>query len=124
MIYRILAEFVVIIHFSFVLFVLLGGLLVLKYWRCAWLHVPAILWAVLISFAGWDCPLTPLENGLRQQGGTAGYGNGFTEHYILPILYPTALTRNLQIALGLFVLMLNTAVYVFVILRYRRVRTS
>ena len=109
--YGFLADLVVLVHFAFVLFVVLGGLLVLKWKRLAWVHVPAFLWGALIEFAGWICPLTPLENWLRVKGGVTGYRSGFIEHYILPVLYPTLLTRRLQIALGLFVLGVNLGIY-------------
>lgn len=109
--YGALAEVVVALHVLFVLFVLFGGLLTIRWPRAAWIHLPAACWGALISFAGWVCPLTPLEKWLRRQGGTAGYEGGFIEHYLLPILYPRALTRNVQIVLGLFVLLLNGLIY-------------
>lgn len=78
-----------------------------------WLHLPAALWGALIEFAGWVCPLTPLENWLRLQGGEATYSGGFVEHYILPILYPARLTRELQIILGMLVVLINALAYYF-----------
>ncbi len=118
MIYRALADLVVVLHLGFVLFVILGGLLVFKYPRCVWLHIPAFLWAAVISFMGWVCPLTPLENWLRHQSGAAVYESGFIKHYIVPVLYPSALTRDLQVLLGVFVLVLNAVVYA-VVLQHR-----
>ncbi len=111
MIYRLTADLVVLIHLAFILFAALGGLLVLKYRRCALLHLPALVWAVLISLANWVCPLTPLENWLRERGGLLGYETSFIEHYILPVIYPTELTRSLQIFLGLLVLVINLGIY-------------
>lgn len=111
MIYRLTADFVVLIHLAFILFAALGGLLVLKYRRCALIHLPALVWAVLISFAGWICPLTPLENWLRERGGVLGYETSFIEHYILPVIYPGELTRRMQIFLGLLVLIINLGIY-------------
>ncbi len=111
MIYRLTADFVVLIHLAFILFAAFGGLLVLKYPRCALLHVPALIWAVLISLAGWVCPLTPLENWLRERSGAVGYDTSFIEHYILPIIYPGELTRGMQIFLGLLVLVINLGIY-------------
>jgi hypothetical protein len=111
MIYRALADFVVLIHMAFVLFVAIGGLLVFKWRRVAWFHIPAALWGALIEFAGWVCPLTPLENWLRRRGGEAGYQTGFIEHYLLPLIYPAPLSRNLQVVLGLLVLGFNLAIY-------------
>jgi hypothetical protein len=115
--YRVFAELIVLVHLAFVFFAVLGGLLVLRWKRCAWLHVPAVLWAALIEFAGWVCPLTPLENWLRERGGVIAYRSGFVEHYILPLLYPAVLTRRLQIVLGLFVLGINLGIYGWVVYR-------
>ena len=84
-----LADLLVLFHATFVLFVVAGGLLVLKWPRLAWLHIPCALWGVLIEFGGWICPLTPLENTLRQRAGEAGYSGGFVEHYVLHVLYPS-----------------------------------
>jgi hypothetical protein len=111
MVARLLADLVVIIHFVFVIFAVLGGLLVLRWRRVAWFHVPTAVWAALIEFQGWICPLTPLENWLRQKGGSSGYETGFVEHYIMPVLYPAELTRNLQIVLGLIVAGINGTIY-------------
>lgn len=109
--YGALADAVVAVHFLFVLFVLFGGLLVLRWRWVRWLHLPAAAWGALIEFAGWTCPLTPLEKWLRRQGSGAGYEGGFIEHYILPVLYPRALTRNTQLVLGLVVVLLNVFIY-------------
>lgn len=117
MTWGILAEVVVALHFCFVLFVLFGGALALRWPKVVWIHLPAAAWGALISFAGWICPLTPLEKWLRRQGGAAGYEGGFIEHYILPVLYPRGLTPGIQIALGVIVILLNVLVYRHV---YRR----
>jgi hypothetical protein len=119
--YRILVAIVVGFHLGFVLFVVLGGLLVLRWPRLAWLHLPSAVWGALIEFAGWICPLTPLENHLRRAGGTAEYAGGFVEHYLLPVLYPVGLTRSAQYVLGAGVVLVNVAVYWWV---FRRVRRS
>jgi Protein of Unknown function (DUF2784) len=111
MIYRALADIVVALHLAFVLFVALGGFLALKWLRAAWFHIPAALWGALIEFAGWECPLTPLENWLRRLGGEAGYQTSFIERYLLPVIYPAAVTRSLHIALGFLVLGVNLAIY-------------
>jgi hypothetical protein len=115
-----LADIVVGFHVGFVLFVVLGGLLVLRWPRVAWLHLPAAVWGALIEFAGWVCPLTPLENRLRRASGASGYAGGFVEHYLLPVLYPAGLTRGVQYVLGAGVLAVNAAVYWWVIRRFRR----
>lgn len=98
-------------HVGFVLFVVLGGLLVLRWRRLAWLHVPAVVWGVTIEWAGWICPLTPLENFLRRRSGTTGYQGDFIEHYLLPLLYPAQLTREWQMILGGVALAVNVFVY-------------
>lgn len=111
MLYRALADGVLLLHLGFVLFVALGGLLVLRWPAVAWAHLPAAAWGAWISFANWVCPLTPLENRLRARGGEAGYEGGFLEHYLLRILYPEGLTRGAQIALGVLVIAVNALVY-------------
>jgi hypothetical protein len=118
--YRLLADLVVVVHLLFVVFVVAGGLLVLRRPRLAWLHVPAAVWGALIEFAGWICPLTPLENRLRRLGGEAGYEGGFVGEYLLAILYPSGLTRTHQIVLGALVLVLNLAVYGYALWRRSR----
>jgi hypothetical protein len=117
MLYRTLADAVVLVHFAFVIFVVGGALLVLKWPRVAFVHLPAAVWGALIEFAGWICPLTPLENWLRMKGGVAGYGGGFIEHYILPVLYPPGLTRGVQVGLGAIVVLVNLGVYGWVLYR-------
>jgi hypothetical protein len=117
MLYHALANLVLIAHLAFVLFVVLGGLLVLKWRSLAWLHVPACLWGALVELAGWLCPLTPLENWLRAKGGGLTYRTGFIEHYLLPLLYPAALTRSWQIFLGLCVLSVNLGLYGWILWR-------
>lgn len=115
MFYKVFADLIVVLHFAFVLFVIFGGFLVLWSKHIVWLHIPAVIWAILIEFSGWICPLTPLENILRQKGGAHAYRSGFIEHYILPVLYPTILTRRLQIILGFLVLALNVGIYCWVL---------
>jgi len=111
MLYPLLADLVLVVHLMFVVFVLCGGLLVLKWRWIARLHLPAVVWGAVVEFTGWICPLTPLENWLRMQGGEAGYHDDFTTRYLLPILYPVDLTRDVQLLLGTVVVVLNAAVY-------------
>jgi uncharacterized membrane protein YhhN len=118
--YGILADLVVGLHFLFVLFVVLGGLLVMRWPRLAYIHVPVAIYGALIEFVGWVCPLTPLENSLRAKAGQAGYQGSFIEHYILPLLYPSALTRELQLTLGILVLSINVGIYALVLRRKLR----
>ncbi len=120
MIYRALAGLVLVVHLGFVLFVVLGGLVVVTWPRLAWLHVPAVIWGVLIEYSGWICPLTPIENSFRVRGGEAGYSGGFIEHYIQTVLYPAGLTRSTQVVLGSAVLILNLTAYGIVVSRMRR----
>jgi len=112
-----LADVVVVLHFAFVVFVVLGGLLVVRWPRVAWAHLPAAAWGAWVELAGRVCPLTPLENALRTRGGGDAYSTSFIEHHLVPILYPTALSRDLQLALGGFVLIVNVAVYACVLHR-------
>jgi hypothetical protein len=117
-----LADAVFVLHVAFVLFVIIGGFAVLRVPWLAWLHVPAISWAVLAQYADWTCPLTPLENALREQGGEAPYSGGFLAHYLSPLLYPAGLTRRHHVLLGTLVAMLNLGIYAR--LRSRRPRSS
>lgn len=116
--YRWLADCVVLLHAAFVLFAALGGLLVWKWPRVVWLHVPCFLWGTWVELTGRLCPLTPLENLLRVKGGAIAYQTGFVDHYLLPVLYPEGLPRTVQICLGLFVLTGNVALYVVFIARH------
>ncbi len=117
-----LADVVVALHFAFVLFVIFGALLALRWPRVLWLHGPAALWGVAIELGGWICPLTPLENRLRRLGGAAGYEESFVERHLLPVVYPVDLTRELQVALGIGVLLLNACLYAWLWRRRRRGR--
>ena len=114
------ADALVLLHAAFVLFVVAGGALVWRWPRVAWLHVPAAVWGAAVELFGWICPLTPLENDLRARAGAEGYGGGFVEHYLLPLLYPDGLTRTSQIVLGGSVIVLNIVVYAAAIKGRRR----
>lgn len=109
---RVAADAVLVVHFLFVAFVILGGLLALRWRKLAWAHVPVALYGAAIEFLGFICPLTPLEVWLRRRGGEAGYEGGFIEHYITAALYPTGLTREIQLTLGVAVLAINAAIYI------------
>jgi hypothetical protein len=122
--YHLLADLVVGLHVLFVLFVVLGGLLVLRWPRLVYVHLPAAVWGVLIEFAGWICPLTPLEQSLRQRAGGHGYSGSFIEHYLLPLLYPTALTRTIQLVLGTLVIVVNLCIYGYLLRSRHSVRTT
>jgi hypothetical protein len=112
-----LADLVVVVHLAFVVFVVAGGILVLRWPRLAWVHLPAAAWGAWIELSGWICPLTPLEVRLRQAGGEAGYAGGFIEHYLEPILYPVGLQRGVQILLAALVIGINALVYLRLVRR-------
>lgn len=120
MTYRILADLVVLVHIAFVIFAIAGGLLAMRWRWVVGLHLPAAAWAAMIEFAGWVCPLTPLENHFRALAGESTYDRGFVAHYILPILYPGQLTRDIQIGFGLLVLVINAAIYWRLAQKWRR----
>ena len=120
MLLRIAADLVLWFHLAFVLFVVLGGWIVLRRPWVAWLHIPAALWGAVIEFMGWICPLTPLENRLRTASGSVGYDGSFVERYLLPLVYPTGLNQTLQIVLGIGVILIN-AMFYGVLIRIRRV---
>jgi len=118
--YRLLANAVVVMHALFILFVVIGGFLA---WRRRWvaaIHIPCAVWGILIEYRGWICPLTPLENSLRARAGQAGYGGGFVEHYLLPVIYPSGLTPRVQMVLGTFVLAINVLAYAVLLRRLTR----
>ena len=118
--YSILANAVLVLHVLFVLFVVLGGVFVLRWRWIAWAHIPAALWGVAIEFGGWICPLTPLENRLRVMAGQPTYHGDFIARYLMPVLYPEGLTREIQVALGFAALLLNVIIYSIVVRRRRR----
>jgi hypothetical protein len=122
--YGLAADGVVVLHLAFVAFVVLGGLLVLRWPRVAWVHLPVALYGFLIEVVGWVCPLTPLENRLREAAGQAGYEGGFVEHYLLPVLYPAELTREVQWVLAGVVVVVNVVVYGIVWRRRRLARRA
>ncbi|KPB70407.1 DUF2784 domain-containing protein [Pseudomonas cannabina] len=116
--YRLAADAVVVFHLVFILFVLFGGLLVLRKPGLALLHIPAIAWGTAVEFLHLYCPLTPLENALRSQAGEQGYDGGFVEHYLIPLIYPAGLTPDIQLWLGAVVVVINVAVYGVLLVRY------
>lgn len=119
MLYSVLADAVLVFHLAFILFVGGGGLVVLRFPKAVWLHLPIAAWGVWIEVSGNICPLTPLENALRRMAGEQGYPGGFIEHYVLPIIYPPGLTRGVQFALAALVVVLNVGIYTFVVIRSR-----
>ena len=113
-----LADLVLIVHTLFIIFVVFGGLVVLKWYKIIWVHIPCALWGALIEFLGWICPLTYLENYFREIGNANYYETSFIQHYLLPIIYPTGLTTDIQILLGTIVIVINLIIYC-IVWRYR-----
>lgn len=109
--YRLAADAVVLVHLAFIVFAFAGGLLVLRDRRWAWPHLPAVAWAGWVELSGRICPLTPLEVALRRQAGDAGYGGGFIDHYLIPLIYPPGLTPAMQTLVGVAVLVVNAGLY-------------
>ena len=120
MLLSLLADLVLAVHATFLLFVVLGGLLVLWKPRIAWVHIPCAMWGAWVELAGWICPLTPLEVDLRIRAGEVGYGGGFIERYVTAALYPQGLTREIQIGLGIAVVAVNVIIYVIAIKRAQK----
>lgn len=112
--YALLADLTLLLHATFIVFVVFGGLLVFWRRRVAWIHIPCAFWGMLIELQGWICPLTYLENDLRTAAGTSGYEGDFIGHYLLPLVYPSGLTSEIQVQLGLAVLLINIIIYALV----------
>ena len=121
-IYSVLADLVLVLHLAFIAFVVLGGFLALRWRRLVWIHPPLAVWGALVALMGWICPLTPLENYLRGLAGLAQYGGSFLERYLLPLIYPTDLTRGLQVSLGLLVVAVNLLAYGLLVRKRRHGR--
>ena len=117
MVYSILSQLIVLLHFAFILFVIFGAFLVLRWHKIAWIHIPFALWGMGVEYFNIICPLTPWENHFRQLAGSTVYESGFIEHYIIPLMYPEVLSRNLQFILGSIVLIINGLIYGIVICR-------
>jgi hypothetical protein len=111
MLYRIAVDIVVITHMGFIVFAVFGGLLSRWHIKIAWIHIPVLAWATVVEVSGWICPLTPLENHFRLLAGHEGYRGGFLEHYLIPVIYPAGLTRPIQLALALFLILFNLIIY-------------
>lgn len=125
MIEKLIADILVLFHIGFIIFVIFGGFLVVRWRLLIWLHLPCAVWGALIEFSGWICPLTPLENILRHSAGSSGYSGGFIENYIIPLIYPTELTREIQYALGIGVIAINLCAYGLVLYyKSKKQRTS
>jgi len=124
MLYLVFSNLVFITHAAFILFVVLGGLLAVRWKWAVWFHVPAAIWGMLIEFTGWACPLTALEIEWLQKAGRAGYSGGFIEHYLIPLVYPAGITEADQVFLGCGVFVMNVLVYLLVWQKWRRSRAA
>ena len=120
--YSIAADVLVIVHLAFIVFVMLGGLLLLKWRWLIYLHLPAVAWGILVELFGWLCPLTPLEQHFRILAGETGYSGGFVQHYLLPVIYPAGLTREVQILIAISVIAINLAIYSMIYVKYQHGR--
>jgi len=124
MIYRVLADLILVLHLAFIVFVVAGGLLALRLGWVPLVHLPAALWGVFIEASGGVCPLTPLENALRRAAGDSGYAGGFIEHYLVPAIYPPALSHQVQLELAGLVVLANVLVYSVVWRQHRSARRT
>jgi hypothetical protein len=120
MLYRYAADAVLVLHLFFIAFVILGGLLSVWWRRVLFIHLPAAAWGVFVELTGRVCPLTSLENTLRIKAGIAGYSESFVEHYLLAIIYPDGLTREIQYFFGALVVIINVIIYLWLIYRFRQ----
>jgi hypothetical protein len=118
--YTLLADGIVVLHLLFILFVVSGGFLALKWVKIVYLHIPAAVWGVYIEFSGKICPLTPLENWLRLKSGQIGYEGDFIERYVIPVIYPVNLTRDMQITLGVIALLINVLAYSVLLVKLKK----
>jgi len=112
MLYQLLATAVALVNLAFIVFVIAGGFLLLRWPKLMWIHLPAAVWGVVIEVMGWYCPLTGLENWLLHRAGREGYSGGFVSHYIFALIYPAGLTRTIELAIAAVVLLVNVSVYV------------
>lgn len=119
-IYRMLADAVVIVHLGFIVFVVTGGFLAVFFPKIIWVHLPCVVWGIVVELAGYVCPLTPLENLFRDMSGNGRYSGDFVMHYIEPLIYPEGLTREIQVVLGALVILVNTGIYGWLAFRKRR----
>lgn len=117
--YRLAADAVLLLHAAFIVFVLLGALPALRWRWWPLLHLPAAAWGVTVELSGRLCPLTTLENDLRRQAGEHGYGGGFVEQYLWPLIYPDGLNRPTQDLLAALVIVVNLLLYGLVLWRRR-----
>jgi hypothetical protein len=119
---RLAADLILALHLGFILFVIFGGLLLLRHPRVMYLHVPAAVWGAFVEISGRICPLTTWENDLRRSAGESGYAESFIEHYLVPIIYPAGLTRGVQLAIAGVVILTNIVIYGWLLYRWKKSR--
>lgn len=117
---RLLADAITILHIAFIVFVFVGGFLIIRKPKIVWLHLPAVIWGLAMTFLGWGCPLTSLEKWLRRVAGQNGYDGGFIEHYFGPVIYPGGMPNAAEPLAGIFVLVWSIAIYSFAFARIRQ----
>lgn len=118
--YLVLADAVVIVHLGFIVFVMAGGFIAVCFPKVIWVHLPCVIWGIVVELAGLVCPLTPLENMFRQRAGQAQYGGDFVMRFIEPMIYPEGLTREVQVVLASLVILVNAGVYGWLVVRKKR----
>ena len=123
MIYSFLSDLLVVFHLVFILYVMAGALLIFKWQKALWLHLPACFWGITVEFTGWICPLTPWEIQLRRLAGEEGYTGSFIEQYLIPIIYPSGLNREIQMLLVSTVLIVNLSLYILILIKRRKRKT-
>ena len=123
MIYSFLADLLVVFHLVFILYVIAGALLIFKWPKTLWLHLPSCFWGMTVEFIGWICPLTTWEIQLRRLAGEEGYTRSFIEHYLIPIIYPSGLNREIQMLMGSIVLIVNLSLYTLILIKRRKRKT-
>lgn len=124
MLYRLAADLMLVLHFGFIAFVVVGAVGIMRWPKLAWLHVPAAAWGAWIEISGGICPLTTLENRFRLSAGEEGYATSFVEYYLLPVIYPGGLTRTVQLVLAAAVIIINVSLYTYVLRRARKRRIN
>jgi hypothetical protein len=120
MLYRLAADLMLALHLAFIIFVIFGGLVALCYRWMLSVHLPAAVWGAFVEISGRICPLTTWENSFRRSAGESGYADSFIEHYLVPIIYPAALTRNIQFWLAGFVVVVNVVIYALLLYRWKK----
>jgi hypothetical protein len=119
-VYKVIADAIVIIHLLFIAFVIFGGLLVIRWPKAAFVHLPAAIWGAVVEIFSWICPLTPLENHFRDLAGQSLYGGDFVVRYLIPVIYPVNLTTSIQKVLGVLVILINVIFYAIAIRKHRK----